>query len=291
MKYSEACSILELYHISPSEITNEVIKKQYKIMALQYHPDKYHGNDANEKFQEIHEAYQFLMQHSDSSVDTISSYTELFSDFFTTIVQDENIISILQRICTHCEERTYDYLENLNFNNLMEIYTHLSKYQHLFHIPNDYMDKFLQIIKTKCDHAICYVLNPNLNDLINAHVYKLEHENETFFVPLWYHQLDYDHNDTDVYVLCKPALDNNTFIDENQNIHKTVTYSLNDIWNTDHINVIIGNHEFLIYKKKLLMKSYQSIIFRGKGMPICNINNMFQCDKKSSIIIHLYISN
>ena len=78
MKYSEACSILELYHISPSEITNEVIKKQYKIMALQYHPDKYHGNDANEKFQEIHEAYQFLMQYPDSGVDTISSYTELF---------------------------------------------------------------------------------------------------------------------------------------------------------------------------------------------------------------------
>ena len=292
MKYSEACSILELYYSKPEEITNDIIKKQYKIKALQYHPDKYHGKDANEKFQEIHEAYQFLMKLTEDSVDTPSSYEELFSEFVTSIVNDRNIISILERICRHCDQKTYNYLENINFNKLMEIYTLLSKYQHLFHVPHDYMDKFAQIIKCKCDHAICYILNPNIDDLINANVYKLEHEQETLFVPLWHSHLEYDiNNETNIFVLCKPILDNNIFIDEQQNIHKTITYSLNDIWNTNHINVIIGNNEFLIYKKTLLMKSYQSIIFRGKGMPICNVNNMFQCDKKSSVIVHIYISN
>lgn len=40
--------------------TADDIKKQYKKLAQQYHPDRYEGSDATTKFQEVNTAYQTL---------------------------------------------------------------------------------------------------------------------------------------------------------------------------------------------------------------------------------------
>jgi hypothetical protein len=40
------------------------MREQYKICALKYHPDKCKLYNANERFREIHEAYEYLKEHS-----------------------------------------------------------------------------------------------------------------------------------------------------------------------------------------------------------------------------------
>lgn len=53
---------LKILEFSPHEISNEaLIKKKYRHMALKYHPDKNKDSDAVEKFQQIHEAYEYLL--------------------------------------------------------------------------------------------------------------------------------------------------------------------------------------------------------------------------------------
>ena len=44
----------------PTTATKSEIKKAYHKMARQYHPDKYSGLDAEEKFLEIQKAYEIL---------------------------------------------------------------------------------------------------------------------------------------------------------------------------------------------------------------------------------------
>tara|TARA_B110000208_G_scaffold188081_1_gene247116 strand:- start:1788 stop:2747 length:960 start_codon:yes stop_codon:yes gene_type:complete len=43
-----------------SKADKKTIKKSYRALALKYHPDKNHGNECNDKFKEIAEAYQVL---------------------------------------------------------------------------------------------------------------------------------------------------------------------------------------------------------------------------------------
>ena len=51
------------YKILDLEITddNEKVKKQYKKLALKYHPDKNNSKEASEKFTKISQAYQNII--------------------------------------------------------------------------------------------------------------------------------------------------------------------------------------------------------------------------------------
>ena len=292
MNYNEALLILELQDIPKYELNEDLIKKHYKKKALQYHPDKNPSTNTNDKFLEIRSAYEVLtIQHGLSQEQSkyYSSYNELFYEFFTTLVQDKNIVNVLEKICIHCEQHTFDFLQTLEFNTLIEIYSIIHKYQYIFHIPQEVMEKFMQIIQNKSENIDCYIVNPNIDDLLNANVYKLEYNNEILFVPLWHNHLEYEIDSKTIIVLCKPILQDNIFIDDRQNIHINSFVKLSNIWNLDKIEIKIGKQTVFIERKTLLMKCCQTFVFHKKGMPICNNENVLQCDKKGSILVHLNI--
>lgn len=64
-KLLSACQVLE---VSP-DVNGDDLKKAYRSMAKQYHPDKFHGLNnekkkfAEEKFQEIRTAYEVITRH------------------------------------------------------------------------------------------------------------------------------------------------------------------------------------------------------------------------------------
>ena len=64
MNYELACGILE---ISPPDDEIQIIKRQYRMKALMYHPDKNNSPGACEQFQQVNEAYEFLMTRKGSS--------------------------------------------------------------------------------------------------------------------------------------------------------------------------------------------------------------------------------
>ena len=68
MNIQKALFLFEIY----DNPTFDKIKKQYKIKALKYHPDKNKSINASAKFQEISIAYQYLMTHFQEPVSFIS---------------------------------------------------------------------------------------------------------------------------------------------------------------------------------------------------------------------------
>ena len=78
MNRSLAIRILEL----PTSPNIDQIKKQYRIMALRYHPDKNIENKerAVEQFQNIHSAYEYLLREIDGSVFNGIDFNEKLSE-------------------------------------------------------------------------------------------------------------------------------------------------------------------------------------------------------------------
>ena len=109
MTKENALKILEL---NPQELTNETIKKKYRQMALKYHPDKNKQENAAGKFQQIHEAYECLLNEKSEF-----NYTSILSSFLSNIiaeeVQEKLLTAILQKLSNLCSKSALFLLEKL----------------------------------------------------------------------------------------------------------------------------------------------------------------------------------
>ena len=141
MNLSRAKSILEI----DDENTNpSFIKKQYHAKALMFHPDKNKDENASAKFQEIQEAYEFLSHttfSTPSSSEPPNSYTTLLRFFMGTIDEPhhaEYIQSLLEKVLSVCEIQALQIIQHANYTKFMMIYNILTKYRHVFHLPDSF---------------------------------------------------------------------------------------------------------------------------------------------------------
>ena len=76
----------EILGVSPNA-TDKIIRVAYKAQCMEFHPDRYHENDATERMQEINEAYEIL-----SDKEKRKSYDEDLSGNFDSS-QKSSIVS------------------------------------------------------------------------------------------------------------------------------------------------------------------------------------------------------
>ena len=62
MNLKSACENLDIICDS-NELPIEILKKQYRLKALLYHPDKNPSPEATSKFHEIQESYEYLLKY------------------------------------------------------------------------------------------------------------------------------------------------------------------------------------------------------------------------------------
>jgi hypothetical protein len=302
MNYNAACCHLELD--LDTEITRDVLKKQYRVLALTYHPDKNPSVDAPEKFKNINNAYQYLSKHletgenlgaEDVDVDfteeTTQDYKGLLFSFLKNMNAGNNTLfyMIFQKISTLCENKVLNTLEKLDKTLLLKICVILKEYKQIFHLSVDFYNKIDEIMANKIQNDECIILNPTLKNLFQNDLYKLVVNDFEYIIPLWHNELVYDQSGNDIYVNCVPILPENVVIDDKNNIHVDLEYNIYDIWGKNSIDFSLDQFTFSINVCELSMQGNQTHILKSKGITRCNSIEIYDVTKKSDIILHIDI--
>lgn len=286
MNYSKACNILE---INNKIITINDIKKQYHIMALKYHPDKCKLTDANEKFQEINDAYTYLLSYdnikksceTDSETHCETDYNDILYNFLNEHFKESGLsVSIIKNIINNT---FLPYiLNNSNSIHLNEVYKFLKDYQDILCISDDIIDKINKYINIET-----LILNPTINDLVNDNIFILNHKDSKFYVPLWHHELYYECSNNEIIkIQCIPELYHNISIDNDNNIHIKINKNINELFSNKYVRIDLGDRLINFDSENLYLKKNQSVVLKEQGISSIDNNDMFNTSNKSNLIIH-----
>jgi hypothetical protein len=278
-----------------------VLKTQYRKKALAFHPDKNKSADAKIQFQEINEAYHYLSNmHNQETEDpdiTLNPYARTLSAFLENVigielfnhVQNRVFYKIIEHIGNCCEKKAMDILEKLDKTALIQIYDILEMHQEVFHFSETFLIALKEMIQKRSEKDEHITLYVGLDELMNDNLYKIKVGGNEYIIPLWHHELVYDHSGNELKIDCIPVLSEDIQIDENNNIHVNVEYDIEELWEKDEITVLLGKQEFTIYPKQLRLCREQTVVFNEKGISKINTKKIFEVTKRADIMIHVTI--
>lgn len=258
------------------------MKKAYYRLALKYHPDKNHGEKATSEFQEICEAYEVLCDETVSN--EIPNYLELLRTFLQGFADDSIVILAMDKLTRLCEEGRLDLLKKMNQKTIQKLLALVLHFSDMFFFSEDFIEKMKGV-----DNDKRYILNPTLEDLFSDMVFKLVVDSETYLVPLWHHHLIFDGKEGDFHVECFPVLGEGIKIDEYNHIHVQITRTWDEIWSSDIVEFSIGGKELCIPRDELVIKDYQMYIIREQGLPLIQMNRMYDVSRRGDIQVYLTI--
>jgi hypothetical protein len=173
--------------------------------------------------------------------------------------------------------------DNESFRKVLDSYKFLKEYIETNEEKQDNIEYYIQLLK-KFNYSmvdtfiveplvnylkkVTYDLNPTITQLINKNVYYLSEYD--IYIPLWHHEIIFKN----VVVQINPALPENIFIDNDNNIHVIITNDQTD-------EFIIGGVSFLISD---CIKNMN--LLKGRGIPKINIKNIYDYSELSDIILH-----
>jgi hypothetical protein len=296
-----ALSILDM-----EALTAESLKKQYRKLALQYHPDK-NGNsiDSTERFKLIGESYEFLKReleingedqgNTGSTSFWSDDYSSLLHSFIDSILRDTSgkSATIIKDIVLNGLKKT----TFLGKEQAMSVYSFLSKFKTVLHISQETLDLVKEIVVDKYKDDQVYILNPSLDDLLENNVYKLVVNNKIYFVPLWHSEVYFDEVITEphplaphreIIVQCVPELPENVTMDENNTLYvELVTPFAVAFFDHPFLIFSLGTAKKREYTVPIKFKRVQTCFIPNSGVTIINENYMYDIETRSGIYVKI----
>jgi len=297
-----------------SGATLDDIKMQYRLMALKYHPDKCKEDDAAEKFRKVHEAYQLLSHVVESGDFDLEKdeeeresnfhgrdYKSMVVGFLSKLFFQESVANeVYQDLCTLivtkilglCEQKAIEYLRKIDRTTLQKIYVLLQKHREVFHLSDELMANIASTLNEPApQNGSLVLLNPFLEDLQMDNLYKIRENGQTFIVPLWHDELVYDNSGVDLVIRCCPVLPDNIELDEFNNIHVYLAYSLSELWGAPEIEVVVGNRTVVFCPADLkLTPEIQRIRFAKQGISKIHPTDPFDNSERADLVLCIRIT-
>jgi len=280
MNYRSACEVLDI-----RDFDQEELKRQYHKMALQYHPDK-NGNsdDSKIKFQLINEAYEVLKNEPQNKRKSESYISLLLKTILLTSGYNELFAKIVQEITTKFSVSALDELDN---ETCKKVYNFLVKNRDLLQVSEELIETIR--IRMESKQQSIYNLHPTIDDLLNDTIYKLVVDDQTFLVPLWHSELYFDCADrtNEIVVVCEPVLPDGITIDEDGNIHTSLSLKLSELAIGENVSLEIGCKSFPIYTNKLFIQAKQTYKIIDSGLPKLKRKNIYDVSERADIIVKI----
>ena len=293
MDIKTACEILDI-EINKCYTLSEVKKAYYKA-SLKHHPDHNPGDiNSNARFQRINEAYTFLSTYVQLNIQQEQEHQHKHKDMDTNDIDDDDIIIkfIKTLIDFNIKEISLTAFEGLNKNNSLKIFEYIEKYSTMLGLEKEFVESIRTLTREKMKNDIVIIINPTIENIMKNEIYKLEYNNENYYVPLWHDEISYDISETEYLIVkCKPELPENTFIDHNNDVHiKMLIESIEKLLNEPYINVNVGGKVFEIPVCELKIKKSQIYTFFNKGISLINLNDIYNTKRKGNIIVYITIN-
>lgn len=293
MDFNTAVEILGI----GNKFTDRELKKAYYKNAIKYHPDKNGGcEEASEKFKKIKKAYDFLSNESNiqENIDDMS-YSSIIKKCIYFVMPDFQwdemfLDSTIQTVLKDCKKASMKLFEQLSKDKAFEVYVFLSKHKDILNLEDNMLNDMLDIIKNKTKHDNIVILNPDINDLLNDKIYKLEVGESIFYVPLWHNEIIYDDiSGNDLIIRNIPELDENVYIDNKNHVHIEVDKNICDLFKEGKLNINLGDKVYDIPGKNISILKTQTIVLNNSGILLADHDNLYNVEKRGDIYIHLSI--
>ena len=297
MEYQTALEVLDFD--AHAKINMDELKRRYRKLALQYHPDKNGGSDDSKtRFQAINEAYAMLearltVPESDpvknSKYTSHEDYGTLFHLFMESFASSRDFpsVSVVKEIVlSGCKKLSLKLFENMDKDGAVNTLSFLCKYKDILHIDDNTIDAVKRIIAKKYENDQVFILNPTLDDMLQNNLYRLTVRGRMYFVPLWHSEAYFDGDDGEIIVKCLPSLPVNVYIDEANAIHIDITRKFSvDYFDDRRLAFHIGSSRFEI--PKLHFQKTKTYHLENQGLSHINAHDVCEVDKKSGIYVTL----
>ena len=278
------------------------LKKHYYNAALKEHPDKNNNSvESTEKFKNINRAYEKLSDHLNSKENISENYLSFIDEFIYKFINindtnndndnytDTNNKNLLEELIKKCKLYSLKAIENFDKNKSIKILDFIMKYSEIIGLDQDAIDSIKEIIKNKFQFDELVILNPSIDNLLDSDVYKLEYDNDIYYIPLWHQEITYDLSGKSLIVKCEPALEEHMYIDEKNTLHVNIKTSIIKLLDEQELDINIGKKVFKINISKLKLMRKQTYIIYKKGIKNIDINNIYNDNDKGNIIVHITI--
>lgn len=288
-KFNQSCEVLELN----CPFSDTELRRQYRMLALKYHPDKFPEDKDGEKFKIIRSSYLYLNKHLNKA-EKLDCHPESYNDLLTEFLEYLDIsfnipmvVSVIDTLSNNYNTLAKTLFRGLPKDTCIDLFHVLNKYKDVLNINILFFTDLEKIVREKSTNDNLSILYPSIDDLFESNISCLEYRGDTYYVPLWHSELTYGIKEGELLVKCIPNCPDYIKIDESNNIHVYLNINFYKLLDLEEISFLIGTKRFYIKTSELRVRKNQTIKQVNQGIPTINTREIYCNTNLSDIYVHV----
>jgi len=254
----------------------------------------------------------------ESDPKTFSIIPPYLSKIITGITQSsffeensEMIETILDKVFIICEKQMIKWLEKIELHKYKIAYKILKKFRYLFRLSDEFyllleeLDKKRMNIQTPSMKSILeqivqnietlnILLEPTIEDVMEDMIYSLWKDGKQYLIPLWHHELVYDHFGKDLIIKIEPLIiPESLWIDSENHVHLSMEFSLAELFELSQqekeLEIRFGKKKVYLLPSELLLKPKQTYTWKREGIAKIQEERIYDSSERGDLLLEVVI--